>query len=697
MLLKDATNQAAVDLFLRNLSFDFPATDIVGIPGDFVGLQAPHPGDKAIVFLHELEHIHSLTHPLGVLLSALGQRVLDLRNDLATRFKNLPDKDSAIQDKENISEELMTQALFTVGAAADWCEFRLRINMTVKLLQPLLEGLAMMTQMEGEWANAGWATLTILTLEYLYYEHRILLGHPELVAALSNDEERKIFAENLLYALERQVSYSRAETLDGNVVDTMFFEEDGTEEGSAAPYFYGYLYLRRLYQEWTERIPELNFTDFYYLATKVVCTVIPLTLLPLYSLRDHSTAGDKFPILFKEILQDFLSLPRSQIELLRGAHKLQIWNLATRRIEELPEQDPLQQDKQDEYEAEIYTMILGHVFDLREAGKSMTETLSVLNHIERAKFLFNTGKRYVVILGVDEEQNAAFIVDADRKLNESGKINFDKSGSTFFKFQDAAVFRQFLELVESGTNKLKRQRLGSAPYKFSTADYPVRAWLETFCYLWPHGVPTEFADDLPAAAIVRVLFCGEGSEERAFISGPPIRDLASVVKSRYWINRHLLDGIRSSLDQQSSVPLEISAIILHTYGEDSIAGGGARAVLQHYEGYESSPAIVESACNSVYNTLLFPAASTKDETILSQRKLDILIDDLQERDRRYLRSWMHRGLVLHPERSWLADDDTQVITAVERIRRASSARLGIPLVSWNREQLRVELDLIPNH
>lgn len=48
MLLKDATNQGAVDLFLRNLSFDFPATDIVGIPGDFVGLQAPYPGDKAL-------------------------------------------------------------------------------------------------------------------------------------------------------------------------------------------------------------------------------------------------------------------------------------------------------------------------------------------------------------------------------------------------------------------------------------------------------------------------------------------------------------------------------------------------------------------------------------------------------------------------------------------------------------------------
>jgi hypothetical protein len=322
----------------------------------------------------------------------------------------------------------------------------------------------------------------------------------------------------------------------------------------------------------------------------------------------------------------------------------------------------------------------------------------VLNHTERAKFLFNTGKRYVVVLGVDEEQNVAFMVDAERQLNENGKINFDKSGSTFFKFQDAEVFRQFLEFVESGTNKLKRQRLGSAPYKFSAVDYPVRAWLETFCYLWPDGVPTELADNLQAAAIVRVLFCGEGSEERAFISGPPIRDLASLVKSRYWINRHLLDGIRSSLDQQSSVPLEISAIILHTYGEDSMAGGGARSVLQHYEGYESSPGIVESACNAVYSTLLFPAASSKDETRLSQRKLEVLIDDLQERDRRYLKSWMHRGLVLHPERSCLADGDTEaVIKAVERIRHAGSARFGIPLVSWNSEQLRVELDLIPNH
>lgn len=54
-----------------------------------------------------------------MLLSALGQRVLDLRNDLVTRFKNLPHEDSAIQDKENIPEELMTQALFTVSSASE--------------------------------------------------------------------------------------------------------------------------------------------------------------------------------------------------------------------------------------------------------------------------------------------------------------------------------------------------------------------------------------------------------------------------------------------------------------------------------------------------------------------------------------------------------------------------------------------------
>jgi len=371
--------------------------------------------------------------------------------------------------------------------------------MTVELVQPLLEGLAMMTQMEGDWANDGWASLTITSLEYLYHQHRVLLAYPELAAALDNEEERKRFAEDLVDAFARQVSSSRTDVLE-DLVDNMFLEEKGTE-GSSAPYFYGYLYLRRLYQEWTRRMPELDFNTFYGLATKLVCALLPPTLLPFYSLRNLHFNGAQFPVLFRDLLMSFLSLSRSQIEFLRDTHELLIWNLATHQIEKLREQGPVTPDEQAEYEAELFTRILWYVFDLRKSGES-SETRRVLDSIERAKFLINTGIRQVLVLGVDEEQNVAFIVDIGRKKSGSkiGQINFDQSGSTFFRFQDETVFRQFLEMFETGNNKLRRHRLGSGPYKFTAADYIVPAWLRTLCYLWP----TEYRDSLLMSYLLRI-------------------------------------------------------------------------------------------------------------------------------------------------------------------------------------------------
>src|SRR6185312_4392585 len=178
MLLKDATNQAAVDLFLRNLDFSFPTRDVVGIPGNIVGLTAPHEEEQAVILLHELEHIYALTHPLGTLFSALGLRALDLRNALATRYIDLNNKNASLADAEDAPHALEIEAALVAIDAGDLAEFARRINMTVQLMLPLLEGLAMISELEVVQPQGSWSWLTIAALEFLYYEHRIVLSRP---------------------------------------------------------------------------------------------------------------------------------------------------------------------------------------------------------------------------------------------------------------------------------------------------------------------------------------------------------------------------------------------------------------------------------------------------------------------------------------------------------------------------------------
>jgi len=74
-------SRPAVDFFLRNLTYEFARDDIVGLPGSMIGLEAPLQDDRLIGFLHEAEHVTQLMYPLGTLMTALGLRVLDLRND----------------------------------------------------------------------------------------------------------------------------------------------------------------------------------------------------------------------------------------------------------------------------------------------------------------------------------------------------------------------------------------------------------------------------------------------------------------------------------------------------------------------------------------------------------------------------------------------------------------------------------------
>jgi hypothetical protein len=495
----------------------------------------------------------------------------------------------------------------------------------------------------------------------------------------------------------KQVSYSRKDRLAGDLVDSMFFQKGGA---LSAPYFYGYLYLRRLYQEWTKRIPDLKFTDFSYAATKLICRVLPQTLLPLYSLSDFPSLYHEFPILFGEMLAGFLSMGRADIEFLRDTDKLIIWSLTEKRMAPLPNQINPTEDYETAFETRIFSEIVWSVFELREAKESTLETYRVLNEIERAKFLLRTASRKVVILAVDEEQNVAFIADPSRATWNEEKtriVSFDRSAATFFKFQDDSVFKQFLGIVESPGEKLLRQELGAVPYKFSKVKHMVVADLQTFYWLWPYGVPQKGGTlSSPPAVIVRVLICGKAPELRAFLSGPPVPDLAALIKSRDWINKQLLQGIRQSLDQEQDVPLEITAIIADTYDKDSLAGIAARAVLDQFQAYDIS--VPKSAAMSGYSKLLFPASRREEEPELSERKLDALIDEFQEDDRVHLRRWIHGGLVLHPERSWVPDSEVQkeeTLGAIMRIRNASNKKLGIPLVKWSEERNRVELDLIP--
>jgi len=709
MLLHDATDRAAVDLFLRNLYFSFPARDAVGIPGGVIGYPKPHEKEEeSVLLLHELEHVNSLTFPVGAFFTALATRANDLRNTTITRYNGLMKRQIDTPVPGEGPGDLDLEAAEVALLAGNTAEFGRQVITTCELMAPLLEGLAMAAEMELTESDSSWSLMLVVGLEYNYYEHILLLTNPAAPALLSDSGHIEGFINDLSNALASQLEVSRKRRLQGELIDRMFFWKPTDEHAAArSSYFYGYLFLRRLYQAWRDELPELDFGRFFPIASKLICSVIPMTILPLSSLKDY---GDKniwltLPVLFKGMLEGFLSLTGEQILLLRDSRRILVWSFDRRTLIPWKSSGGEESEKLTAEENYLLGNFVWHVFDVRDGqGDSALETLELVRDTERAKFLVRTAVRDVLILGVDEETNTLLLADLERlKGADVGEPQrrLGATAATFFRFTDRSLLQQFFDIMGEPARRLKRLRLGNAPYTLAGDTQPIPAQLQTFCHFWPHGVAhtTEGQLTMPGTPVdvTRILICPKDSEFYSFTDGPDLRDLAALLRARDRINDVLLWVIPKVFDPDYKESRFILEEIEAIYADDTAAHIAADLLLKRYP--PGQLPFIQSKCRAVYSSLLFPAAGPDTEPDLSRRKFNLLADTLTGEDMKSLRRWFRRGVVVSPSKAFdptaqpgRTDDER---AAVERVREAASRTLGIPLVRWEEDPPRVTLDLKP--
>src|SRR5947209_18595133 len=109
MQLQDATEGASVNLYLRGLTFSFKGSEIIR-------LEDPDNDTIAPILIHELEHVRTLTSPLGALLTSLALRMADLRLVAVERFNNWVER-MAIEGFEATATEALQAFRDTERAA----------------------------------------------------------------------------------------------------------------------------------------------------------------------------------------------------------------------------------------------------------------------------------------------------------------------------------------------------------------------------------------------------------------------------------------------------------------------------------------------------------------------------------------------------------------------------------------------------
>ena len=516
MLLRDATDKAAVDLFLRSLSFPYPR-DIGGIPGDFAGLTEPHQEDHIALLVHEFEHLTSLLYPVGTVFSALGLRLVDLRNDMLRGLSSW--RDELLEVSKQESPPPLLQDVEVVSAAYRCAEFSTLTLTVIEIMTPLLEGLAVLSEMELDYSerqDSSYSQLMATALEFTFYEHRLIVEKSTFAAEIFDpsriNENLFKFWTDLQARVEGQLTAARA-SRRMDLVDRLFFDVRDSERARAAePYFAGYLYLRRLLQQWRRVLPTLELQDFFNLAVSWVCKVMPLSVLELFSLKDFEgkRAATLLPSAGGALLETALALDRDQLELL-GQQGLLRWDWHEKNL--VPAgADIVDEDPNEDFPVlrSVIPEILYHVFDIRgTADVRLRDIHKNIYSLEHCKFLSKAGARAVVVVGVDRDQKSVLLADLEKlkRISSSDSAGSPTGGVTFFKFEENQL-DLFLDMV-AANGEIPPIRLGEAPYRMNVMPHPILVTLETYFLFWPSGLPTKGKDDTIPLTFIRLLAVDE--------------------------------------------------------------------------------------------------------------------------------------------------------------------------------------------
>ncbi|MGB8131667.1 MAG: hypothetical protein WCG81_17915 [Candidatus Angelobacter sp.] len=701
MFLHDATDRASVELFLRNLAFPYPTSDMVGIPGGMVGLDKPYSDETLVLLMHEFEHISQLTMPLGALFTALAVRANDLRGKTILLLKEIHENRLGLKDPFDVDTLLLEIA----SSAAHAAEFSTVVILTAELVSPLLEALAMHVEMELQFGEQGWlwSWSNAVTIEALYYEHLAVMEGGELLLLMRNLSERRQFVENLMTSMAKQMDRGRELRARGETIDRMFFKlPNNMESKAAARYFYGYLFLKRLRQQWLDRLPDLDPVTFQQMATRLICSAFPISLLGMYSPEASKgrRTSSTLPSLFKDLLEGALGLGANELELLKSSNEVLVWqwtNSTLNVLSKRPTHPATGQHETHPMETSMFAEILVGIFDFTKMDQDAQVTLEALQAIEQSKFLLHTADRLVTVVAIDEKASAALLVQDSRvSSNEEmlGKVAVDSRGATFFDFGPEQM-KEFIKRFDSSDDPLPKIRVGDAPYELKRLTKPIQGVLSTYYHLWPDGTPKVSDPTIlgPSVDIVRALVL----EGRVAIVTPAEAKTARLLRDRSHVNKVLSHAVRWAL----SMDYEDYRRVLNEVEAMADEGSGAKivaqAMLRQYAPDSLAP--WQSRCRSIYLSTLFPHMREAPEHTVSDQKLDLLLAALEPDDRKQVRKWILGGLVLHAAGGYIVNEDRDGVEksrlAVERVRQCATKTFGIPLVAWTENPPQIVLDLVP--
>jgi hypothetical protein len=687
MQLQDATDKASVDLFIRSLDFDFQRALVVGLPGDILGLEVPTSGHSLPVLIHELEHVRTLMYPLDGLFISLGLRMADLRLVAVERFNHWTDKIRS--SNFDVLREEAYQALFDTERAA---RFSRNVLYTAELMLPLLEGLALLAELEIGSAEASRSWDMAIAIQYEHFRRVKLMENPKNRSIFdgATEEAKSNVREILARTLEKRLEVSRQDRRLMFRRRLFFREKFDSNPRASTPYFLGYLFIRRLYEAWSKRVPDLAFGRFYHIATRAFCEVVPMSLLRLYTLDPKRFVTDNFTAVFSWTLEMLLSLLQGDIERIEIAEE----PLAMR---------PDASDRGEVYvlspagvhfdEIAVMKFIQWSVFDSSDLNTAdeAAKTEELLR-LERSKFLTPVATLMIRIVAVDEELRAAIIVDPTVVGNEEHGGPVEKRGVTFFAFSSDDDFSLFLSTYESHDQKIPRIER-HADRIVIPGDTPLPGFLRTYLFFYPSGLP-RVGDNTPRSAVVMIqtLLVDDEKSRRLFISAGGVEDHVDIVngladRERAGVLRkHIQAALQPSFDEFRYAIEQIDTLY-SDYRKES--GSALRAIPKGWF------AQTQTECAAVYTSTLFPRCDAL-ETIRTE-KFSFLQAYLSRPDFLLLQRCLLKGAVLHPERRYEVSSASEksVSDAVNRIRAVCIEKLGIPLIRLQLGPLAVVLDLLP--
>lgn len=641
----------AVDLFLRNLFFEFSRERVVGVSGGLIGIEEPRQDASLIWFFHEVEHLTQLTHPLGVILTALPLRALDLRNDAVKTF-------SAWDFRNESVEEIL-------DACRRHRELVLAIHVVSDWMQPLLEGLAMVTEFEldhlsGETIRPP--ASSAIFAEYYNLNHRLMATAEGRRALAGLDASDERLWNEIFGFVERQTRVSRDIRRDGDLLDEVFW---GAGDADATwPYFIGYFYVRQLMQRWHGKIDDNSPERLHDRISKAICSVIPMTALPvMVPVGTVDTLG-------AQVLSSVLELLAGRVHQFVPSDIARIgeglWKIdASNRLELLL--DPAHVERRDGHDPVLLFLVgemLEHVFGMQEATAEHQQTADALYDLEWGKFVVPAFTRKVLAAALSTDGTTLLLVDERMARELGGRL--PAIGLTYFAVEPE-VLRELARTDEFDLDSLPRVDLREpGPYRVTTGP----RWqlqLGTYVHFWPHGV-----EEAVPLKLIRVLV---NSHKHAMYEDGTTPDDRRARATREEINRRWQPRLAEATDVQRPAIAALIERLEEIVDVSSVAGSAGRRLLASYAEEREK---LRRRIRADLAKLVFGNAI--DTAELQPRRLAVLADELSNDDLAVLRRALRGGLILTRDCATAVRTDSR--DAVERIRAAAMRRLGVPLVRW---------------